>query len=245
VILDFSPFLLDGFVFHRLIRGPRVLKYGRNIHGKKNSVSAMPSAPIYLGVLWGHLPRGFIRTTRNICRKDEGAVPFCLARRNNTGKQATTVFNSLGNYHLDSSMGPFPVSLVEMISQSSSAAPVDFITKLHCISIGFPVAGEREFSAHEKFYNPVVRPPADPDVPLMLTELISADGRRNDTGIGFLHRLSQRAIRPCDIKSSLVGLDSFITGAGFDGETSDCDYINHPHARHVRNDRGKVRGGVN
>ena len=202
----------------------------------------MSALPVYLGILWGHLPRGIIRTTRNICRRDESPVPFCLARRDNTGKRARTVFNTLGNIHLDSPQGPFPVSLVEMASEDNSFIPRDVILKLHAISIGFPIVGETEYVAVEKFFNPVVKPP-DTRTELLLAEWINSEGtvKGNDANNVYQHLISLSA-REIEHGSVLRNHSkSIFTEFTFDGESSNCNYINHPESLSIRNDRGKIR----
>jgi hypothetical protein len=143
-----------GFSVHPIL--PEIESYTR-----KFQIFVMSRPDIFLALLWGHIPSGIIRCSRNISRRAERSVPFALSRNQNTGRPALTLINSFGNYHFQSVQGPRPVSLVEIASISPTPIPTEVVSLLHAISVGFPIAGEQLYSANEKFNNPTVPPPSD------------------------------------------------------------------------------------
>ena len=200
---------------------------------------------IDLALLWGHVPTGTIRCSRSIVRKHESSVAYGLARSPKSGRICRTFISSFGNFHLSTSKGPFPVSLVEILTDSKSGIPVDVTRALHCISIGYPIVGETTFRSHEKFYNPVLVPPTDPGEPLV-QDWLSCD---------------RQVINPDSISSRLLEYSGVPIGHGdsrlysvetsseeFAGENWGFNYLSNPHDQHVRSDRGnrsvsgKIRG---
>jgi|LauGreDrversion4_2_1035121.scaffolds.fasta_scaffold182267_3 hypothetical protein len=192
---------------------------------------------VNLALLWGHIPRGIIKCTRNICQRYERDVPFVLARDRNTGRHTTTSVHSLGSFHIATSVGPFPVSLVELVSLGPTSIPHYVIPILHTISLGFPIVGDSIYCRSEKFFNPVVSPPQD-SMGLAIQDwyriegdqriLISPDSlskRLLDGGHG--------SVSVCD--SKLLPKESY---KDFPGEFSCSNYTDHPEASHVRRDRG-------
>lgn len=190
-----------------------------------------------MALLWGHIPSGIIRCSRNISRRSERLAPFALSRNQNTGRPALTLINSFGNYHFQSVQGPRPVSLVEIGSISPTTIPREVVSILHAISVGFPIAGEQLYSATEKFYNPTVPPPSD--VRDMQLQMWLGSG-----GIVISEKLSQNLIdfrRPyLNQAESKIISESFELHADFPGETSSCEYLNHPEAVRVRGDRSNT-----
>ena len=191
---------------------------------------------VNLALLWGHIQRGIIRCSRSIVRRSEAPVPYALGRKTSEGRLSTTYIHSFGNFHLQTSTGPFPVSLVEIATISPSTIPEEYACFLHCLSIGYPVAGESIFRVYEKFYNPVVVTPVECTEPL-IQNWLSAEGEvilsdNISTRLADFYRL------PLDSRESKLNTlpETFI--AAYPGESSACGYINHAQASHIRNDRG-------
>ena len=183
------------------------------------------------------MPKGLIRCTRHISRKYEHEVDFALARLNSSGRSVLSRFSSFGNYHINTSQGPRPVSLFEVSTRAPNGIPLDVAIKLHSISIGFPLVGEYSYSSYEKFYNPVVKAPED--IPRLLLQLwLSPDGSlRNED------RLSRELVdytgQPLGLPDSILfnRLNEIIDT--FPGETSACGWTDHPKSGSVRRDRGR------
>jgi len=194
---------------------------------------------VNLGLLWGHLPRGIIRCNRNIAARSEHSVPFVLSRNQNTGREVTSIFNSFGNFHLSTSSGPVPVSLVEIQTNHPRSIHLEDANLLHAISLGFPVVGDLKYTMAEKFYNPVVFPPMDP-LPLLLQpwyEIRGAEKELVESDDLSSRLLDGPPIRLCPTQSLI---HATLTGepTHFPGENSYCRYTDHPEAVHVRRDRG-------
>jgi hypothetical protein len=196
---------------------------------------------ISLALLWGHIPAGVIRTSRHVSRRDSGPVPFVLARNEATGRSLQSYVRSFGSYHIDTSRGPFPVSLVELrLVAISPSVPENVHAILHSLSLGFPIVGEQEYLKSEKFFNPAVPPPLD-NFELQLQDWLSPAG-----GLLRVDSLSSKLLdyrgKALEARDSLLR-DYESTGVGlFPGESSSCSYVSHPEASHVRRDRGKVKG---
>ena len=192
---------------------------------------------VNLALLWGHIPRGIIRTTRHICRKYEVEVPFVLARDSNTGRAASTTFHSFGSYHFNTSVGPYPVSLVEFVSSGPESIAKDIIARLHAVSLGFPVVGDDLFPRHEKFFNPVVPIPLDErDLALQEWYKLSNSERvllRHDH---LTQRLLDGDASPRNVLDSI--LPNHIYTIAQSQVHSSSRYLDHPEASKVRRDRG-------
>ena len=195
----------------------------------------MPSNPIRLALLWGHLPRGIVRCSRNICQRPERETLFALARNSSSGRKAETLVSSFGEFHLDTSQGPRPVSLVEISSSSETYAPSESVSFLHCISLGYPVVGERIFSVLEKFYDPVLPSPEDLVTPYIQDWLGPGGSLIREDEISQLLREFQ-GIPKQPSESRLHNLS--VPSERFPGEDSTCRYVDHPAAVSVRRDRG-------
>jgi hypothetical protein len=196
-------------------------------------------AIVNLALLWGHIPRGIIRTSRNICKRYESVVPFALSRDSITGRAAQTVIHSFGSYHIHTSIGPFPVSLVEMSSWSTQSIPLEVVARLHTISVGYPIVGDQLYTKHEKYYNPVVSHPSD-DIKLALQPWYEYDS-------DYCRLILSDSLSPklLDHGFSILNLhDSMIVGDIEDSDVeevdSNCRYVDHPRSQFVRRDRGKV-----
>ena len=192
-----------------------------------------------LALLWGHMPRGIIQTSRHICQRYERPVPFALSRDSNTGRPARTVIHSFGSYHISTSIGPFPVSLVEMTSVGPRSVPFDVLARLHAISVGFPIVGDQLYTKHEKYHNPVIPHPAD------LTELalqpwydFDLGNRRLVSPDGLSTQLLDRGMDPLSVHHSMIPADGQPTDEV--DEDTEFEYMDHPRSRFVRRDRGKV-----
>lgn len=193
--------------------------------------------PVFLALLWGHLPQGIIRVSRPICNKYERPVKFALARSSSTGKPCSTVFSARGSYHIQTKTGPLPVSLVELSSYSPTSIPLSDCQKLHSISLGSPIVGDNLYTKYEKLYNPVVRYPDYKDGPL-IQEWISTHGDvKGDLSTLYAKLVDAPAqeIRHSMLLDNLAGLDI----AEFPGESSDCSWADHPESVKVRRDRGR------
>ena len=191
---------------------------------------------IKLAILWGHIPRGISRCTHRISRRQERIVPFALSRNGFTGMPAESVISSFGSYHLLTSQGPRPASLVEIMSQSSGPAPTQVVSILHAISIGFPVAGEVVYAQHEKFLNPIL--PIPVDVPECLLQDWIDQGASAVFEDGLSRRLMDYRDAPVNQSDSVVRWETIDIEHHFAGESSKCNYVDHPESTHVRRDRG-------
>lgn len=193
---------------------------------------------IKLAILFGHIPAGVIQSTRRICRNAE-RTGYCLARTASEGKSATTALRSFGNYHLQTQMGPVPASLVELYSFSAGGVPSNSLARLHAISLGFPVMGENDFLSNERFYNPVITPPADVKSPL-IQDWLSLDS-------SSLHMEDNLSSLLMDFDGKVFHENSTLRGflegsrVTFPGETSTCNWTSHPKAIHVKRDRVPAR----
>ena len=194
-------------------------------------------ASVSLALLWGHIPRGIIQCRRHISRRDHGEVPFVLSRSVSTGRPAQTLFHSFGNYHMDTSIGPFPVSLVEMLIEESGPVPSHIQAVLHSLSVGFPIVGERDYEKSEKFFNPTVPPPGD-EIDTMFQAWLSLDRFLLNPDL-LTARLRDYQGRQLRVDDSVLTERSIESGYHFPGETGSCAYIDHPEAVSVRSDRGR------
>jgi len=196
-------------------------------------------AIVNLALLWGHLPPGIIRTTRRICSRYEREAPFALARDSFTGKAASTIFHTFGAYHLQTPAGPFPVSLVELISAGPNSIPVDIVSCLHSVAIGFPVVGDNLFPKHEKFFNPVI------SIPIEENELALQEWYQFSESVRSPINEDRLTGRLLDGEMSRRNIfDSILPNHFYAIEHADVDsgrgYIDHPEASRVRRDRGVV-----
>ena len=179
-----------------------------------------------------------MRCTRNICKSPESFVDFKLARKNSTGLSVDTRFSLLKHSHLITSLGPCPVSIVEIQPSRTSKVPLDTISILHSLSLGFPVVGETQYLNYEKFYNPVAAPPED-KFQLMLRSWMDSDGQVLESPLWIGDILPEFEGTRWPFKSKL--LHSYnINEFSFDGEVSACEYSNHPGSVAIRRDRGRA-----
>jgi hypothetical protein len=193
--------------------------------------------PVFLALLWGHLPQGIIRVSRPICNKYERPVKFALARSSSTGKPCSTVFSTRGSYHIQTKTGPLPVSLVELCTYSPTSIPLSDCQKLHSISLGSPIVGDNLYTKYEKLYNPVVRYPDYKDG-LLIQEWISTNGDVNvDPSTLYTNLVDAPAqeIRHSILLENLGRSDI----PEFPGESSNCSWSDHPESVKVRRDRGR------
>jgi hypothetical protein len=199
----------------------------------------MISYPIKLALLWGHMPRGIVRCSRNICRRrDDLEVSLSLARNSSTGRKADSIFSSFGEFHLETSQGPRPVSLVEVVTRCPVGFPENSASLLHSISIGFPVVGEVSFSKFEKFCDPVVPPPPDIKAPLIQNWIDESGNLLSEDRLScVVKEFHGNKMNPSD---SILRTLKF-EGEEFDGEDSSCRYVDHPKASSVRRDRGSPK----
>ena len=111
----------------------------------------------------------------------------------------------------------------------------EVVSRLHAVSLGYPVLGESVYSDHEKFYNPAVSVPGDVASPI-LHDWISPCGT-----ILSPDRISRLLIDfdREDIQSSESIVYKSIEKqlSVFPGENSLCQWLNHPKSVHIRGDR--------
>jgi hypothetical protein len=166
-------------------------------------------------------------------------VHFALARNKCTGKELRSVFSSFGNFHLNTSQGPVPVSLVELSLFQHNTLPYHDAIILHSIAIGFPIVGDVKYIHNEKFYNPVVSPPTD-KIGLKLQPWYRLGG-------GNIYIVEEDKLSPqlfdspqniFDVSQSILKDLPESHEQFFAGEVSSCRYTDHPEAVHVRRDRG-------
>lgn len=191
---------------------------------------------ICLAIVCGHIPKGLTRSSRSIVRKTECSVDFALARDSRTGKPCVSFISSFGNFHMNTSGGPFPVSLVEITSKSPKSVPVDVASVLHLISVGYPVVGESRFRVFEKFYNPVIAPPVDFTEPLIKGWISSEGDLIQPDSLSSLLIDFHRG--PLEQHETTIYNSNTDAINEFHGETSNCGYIDNLQSSRIRSDRG-------
>lgn len=165
---------------------------------------------------------------------------FALARSGAVGKKCHSWFNSLGHYHISVRETPHPVSLVEILSVSARSIPSEIVHSLHAISIGHPIVGDNLFTRHEKYYNPVIRYPNYHPSPI-IQSWIDPNGSFADIG-NITSKLQDFNGVNSNMTSRLANMEVSADGdMGFPGETTTCQWADHPESVTVRRDRGKCR----